>query len=484
MQGEQQPKRRFKLTTDLKIALFSYFVMGTTTWLLVGTTTLVSVILWAANTLQFQGYIAKTLSDTLTRETGIQITFESAIVPRWKNGHIRLNKVRVVREEEEALRKNYASMDLTIQQIDVKLSLWWFLEGNGLLKEMILKGVRGHVDRRRLVWTVEPADEQAAEAKKKESSEDEDTMTNETVKPHSPNEAFVPQSVGAFCFSKLTISDLYITLYNANPKRPLPVSIYSYKSAHLVRSTWLLHDLLYAEYVHGSFDDCLFTLNKPHLHNHPYRRLMINEDMDEDRDADEKWKFVECKLQGLNIDHLAENTTGPLNWITSGFIDINVHLLLPPFANTLPPAPNPSNPNARAEPRLLSQLPGINMDFKLVLTNLSASVPLSTPHMSYVNSALIQPIVLYLNTNYTELPLTFRSVIPQGRFWNAWYPGDCGFWDALSEGAGAAIEKAVSEQTTTPNIWKLIGLLNDGVRRGLLYYWRFHVLVFLGFSPE
>jgi hypothetical protein len=32
------------------------------------------------------GYIAKTLSDTLTRETGIQITFESAIVPRWKNG--------------------------------------------------------------------------------------------------------------------------------------------------------------------------------------------------------------------------------------------------------------------------------------------------------------------------------------------------------------------------------------------------------------
>jgi hypothetical protein len=98
--------------------------------------------------------------------------------------------------------------------------------------------------------------------------------------------------------------------------------------------------------VHGSFDDCLFTLNKPHLHNHPYRRLMINEDMDEDRDADEKcvacsatfliivarsvsvadfsyprlarWKFVECKLQGLNIDHLAENTTGPLNWITSG----------------------------------------------------------------------------------------------------------------------------------------------------------------------
>jgi hypothetical protein len=63
-------------------------------------------------------------------------------------------------------------------------------------------------------------------------------------------------------------------------------------SHHRVVHCRLLHDLLYAEYVHGSFDDCLFTLNKPHLHNHPYRRLMISEDMDEDRDADEK--YVAC----------------------------------------------------------------------------------------------------------------------------------------------------------------------------------------------
>jgi len=360
-------------------------------------------------------------------------------------------------------------MDLTIEQMDVKLSLWWFLEQKGLLKEMILKGVRGMFDRRQIVWIL-PAEEQLVTAP---SGWIPASLVGKCVSP----------DVGAFCLSKLIISDLYITLYNPNPKRPLPLSIYSYKSAHLVRSTWLLHDLLYADNAHGSFDNCLFTLNKPHLHNHPYQQLIISEDMDENRKEDEKWKFVECKLQGLNIDHLALNTTGPLNWITSGFIDINVHFLLPPFADTLPVAPNPSNPTVKVQPRLLSDLPGINMDFDLVLTNLSASVPLSTPHLSYVNSALIQPIVLYLNTNYTELPLVFRCAIPQGRFHNAWYPGDCGFWAALSEGAALAIEKAVSEQTTTPNIWKLISLLNDGLRRGLLYYWRFHVLVFLGFTP-
>lgn len=30
------------------------------------------------------------------------------------------------------------------------------------------------------------------------------------------------------------------------------------------------------------------------------------------------------------------------DYSSPGFIDINVHLLLPPFSNTLPPAPNPS----------------------------------------------------------------------------------------------------------------------------------------------
>lgn len=63
----------------------------------------------------------------------------------------------------------------------------------------------------------------------------------------------------------------------------------------------LLHDLLYAEYMHGSFDDCLFTLNKPHLHNHPYRDLMIAEDMDEERDADEKYAYIDSVLRFLRF---------------------------------------------------------------------------------------------------------------------------------------------------------------------------------------
>jgi hypothetical protein len=57
---------------------------------------------------------------------------------------------------------------------------------------------------------VAPTDEQA---EKKESGEGEEgtPADDEAVKPHPPANDVVQQNVGAFCFSKLTISDMYIT---------------------------------------------------------------------------------------------------------------------------------------------------------------------------------------------------------------------------------------------------------------------------------
>src|SRR5690349_19407249 len=44
--------------------------------------------------------------------------------------------------------ENHSIIDLTIDEIDVKLSMLWLLEGKGLVKEARIKGVRGTVDRR------------------------------------------------------------------------------------------------------------------------------------------------------------------------------------------------------------------------------------------------------------------------------------------------------------------------------------------------
>lgn len=128
-------------------------------------------------------YVARALSDYLTAETGSKIIFESAIVPKWKDSRISFKNVYVVRrptiardrpqsgvqataigydiinhplvhgngEEEEELRlpnlseedTNYTQFDLTIDSIDVTLSLWRWLDGKGLVKDAAVKGVRG-----------------------------------------------------------------------------------------------------------------------------------------------------------------------------------------------------------------------------------------------------------------------------------------------------------------------------------------------------
>ena len=104
-------------------------------WVFLGTTTLASVLLWFANTLNGQGVIADLLSKHLTRQTGLSISFETAIVPRWKEGRIRLTNVKVEISEADALKYNCSELHLFIKEIDVKLSAHWFLAGIKIYKD-------------------------------------------------------------------------------------------------------------------------------------------------------------------------------------------------------------------------------------------------------------------------------------------------------------------------------------------------------------
>ena len=130
-------------------------------------------------------YVARALSDYLTAETGVRIIFESAIVPKWKDSRISFKNVYVVcrpevardrpqsevqataigydisnhplihgsgEEEEEPHLPDlseedtrYTQFDLTIDSIDVTLSLWRWLDGKGLVEDAVIKGVRGVV---------------------------------------------------------------------------------------------------------------------------------------------------------------------------------------------------------------------------------------------------------------------------------------------------------------------------------------------------
>jgi mitochondrial distribution and morphology protein 31 len=112
-------------------------------------------------------YVAQSISNYLTSETGIMIVFESAIVPKWKDSRISFKNVYIARRSPTAVSHspddnyhieegktilepsdpyaNVTTFDLMVDSIDVTLSLWQWLDGKGLVKDAVVKGVRGVV---------------------------------------------------------------------------------------------------------------------------------------------------------------------------------------------------------------------------------------------------------------------------------------------------------------------------------------------------
>jgi hypothetical protein len=79
-------------------------------------------------------YLAYIVGKYLTRETGVQVEFGSAIVPHLKDGSIRLRDVIASRTfeglpESANINRNQSKFQLSIQSIDVKLSLLRLLKG-------------------------------------------------------------------------------------------------------------------------------------------------------------------------------------------------------------------------------------------------------------------------------------------------------------------------------------------------------------------
>jgi distribution and morphology protein 31 len=53
--------------------------------------------------------------------------------------------------------------------------------------------------------------------------------------------------------------------------------------------------------------------------------------------------------------------------------------------------------------------PSVFMHCSVTLNDLRASVPMSTPYISYMNNALVRPIVAYMNAHRTRIPLSFEA---------------------------------------------------------------------------
>lgn len=444
-------------------ALFSWILAAHVIWIIVGTTTFFSLTIFLINTVFAQETLAKWIGNYLTKSSGIKVVFESAVVPKWKDGVISFRKVFVSRrpgqgrakvskgsqisaaaaaaaiaqkerettegaEEEEDT--NYTQFDISIDTVNVTLSFSKWVNGKGLLKDVEIKGIRGVVDRTSV------------------------HALEEYVDPRTYKHEHEP---GDFELDSFKMEDLLVTIYQPDNFRPFSVSIYSCDLPQL-RKQWLFYDFLSANMMSGSFDNSLFTIHPRQTHNYTGSQISNSLDTEDGR----SWKkHNRIRIDGLNIDHLNRGYEGPFSWIYEGNVDIVADVMIPnenddsiakvmsdmydrmeaTVSNTHKHFSDHEhgledtqkrNQEDSKETESDQDKRFIIMDLRVHLNDVRAAVPIFTKDISYVNNALVRPIVAYINTKRTFIPVNCRVVKRAGEFDGSWTIYDSGLMDDLS----------------------------------------------------
>ena len=451
-------------------AFFSWVLLGHVLWIILGTTTFFSLAIFAVNTVFAQETLARWVGNYLTQSSGVKVVFESAIVPKWGDGVITFKNVYVSRrpgqgkgkvskgspeaaaavakatqlaeqskgtqsvQEEEDI--NYTQFDISLETVNVTLSFTKWFNSKGLLRDVEVKGVRGVIDRTHVHYTGEYVDPRSYKHK------------------HNP---------GDFEIDSFKMEDLLVTVYQPKGFRPFSVSIFSCDLPQL-RRQWLFYDFLSANMMSGSFDDSLFTIHPRQMHGHTGSELLNSTS---ENGAPSPWKkHSRIRIDGLNIDHLNRGVEGPFSWIHQGNVDIVADIMFPtdndeslakvmsslyerieaevtarPSNHTdshsdiikaeetgdgTPIETYPSSSKTDDDKRFLV------MDIRIHLNDVRATVPVFTRDLSYVNNALIRPIVAYINSRHTFIPINCRVVKRASEFDGSWTIFDSGLMGDLS----------------------------------------------------
>lgn len=437
--------------TDDYSAFFSWLVMGNALVLILGTTTFVLLVIFTINTVFAQELVARKVGEFITKNSKLTVTFEHAIVPGWSDGKISFKKCFVSRRpkairhfskgsQAEAYAKsldslefegepvddgNYTQFDLTIEEVNMSLSFRKWVNGTGIVDTLEVKGMRGVVDRTHVHW-----------------DPDDDARNYKNV-----------HQFGDFEFNDFRMEDVLFTLLQPANFRAFSVAIYNCELAKL-RKHWLFYDFLNANIMSGSYDNSLFTIHKR-------QRL---DDFDDDGSnksvAQLPWKRVtRLRLDSLNIDHLNTGLEGPFGWITSGKVDMIGDVMVPEqnkdfhvleIVSIITQSINKEatryiNPEIRdREDHILRLTNGSTtgsddiskyfvLDLTMRLNNVRALVPFKAPELSYVNYALIRPIVAYINLRNAFIEVKSRIVKNIEDFSGSWTVYDSLLMDDISE---------------------------------------------------
>ena len=448
-------------------AFFSWLVLGHVVWIVLGTTTFFSLAILAVNTVFAQETVAGWVGNYLTRSSGIKIVFESAIVPRWGDGVITFKNVFVSRRPghgkgevskgspatvaaaaaatvQSAMDNgavdedsNFTQFDVSLDTVNVTLSFNKWFNSKGLLRDVEIRGVRGVIDRTSV------------------------HLNGDEKDPRSFKHEHIP---GDFEIDSFKMSDLLVTVYQPNDFRPFEVSIFNC-DLPLLRKQWLFYDFLSANQISGHIDESIFSLHP--RQDHSFVGSNFGSRTEVNGGGASPWKkSSRLRIDALNIDHLNRGVEGPFGWINQGNVDIVADIMFPPdddeslgklmsdfydrmeatvMSNKIVQVQSPPESTTMGQQLESSEAKAnlesnrtedhnrlLVMDLRVHLNDIRAAVPIFNKDLSYVNNALVRPIVAYMNSRHTFIPIHCRIVKRVNEFDGSWTIFDSGLMDDMS----------------------------------------------------
>lgn len=465
-------KSHLPFNSDDYSAIFSWLFIGNLALFILGTTTFVSLVLLTVNTVFAQTFLAEKVGNFITQNTGLTVYFENAIVPDWRDGKLVFTRCFVSKRPKGSKRfskksqavamadalddnpskvedkstepvddGNYTQFDLTIEEVQLSLSFKKWMNGKGIIENLTVKGVRGVVDRTHVFWN------------------EGDSATN-YKNIHRP---------GDWEIEDFKLEDVMVKLMQPNGFRHFNFSIFNCHLA-VLRKNWLFYDFLNANNMSGSYDDSLFTIHKrQRIDDYGASFLGLNGGVEVLDDSNKRlpWKRVtRLRVDGLNVDHLNTGLEGPFGWITKGDVDMVGDVMVPEeegdfnvgeLVQLITQSISKQTRKKNTESLNANLSKYFVMDLKVRLNNVRATVPLFTDELSYVNNALIRPIVGYINSRKTYIPIECRIVKNINDFDGSWTIYDSLLMDDMQAEVYDAFERYVADERVRSERAKKIG---------------------------
>lgn len=311
------------------------------------------------------------------------------------HGTLVIKGARLRRSAEDA-GTAYSACDVTVERIELHLSLARFVKGLGLVRNCAADGIRGLVDRRHVIhYDAAHSSTDSHPASLPQTTDQPTAMEYATRTSHHRH----GKNSFRFNLDQVTVSDLLLTVLSPDNFRPYTVSVLSAKLPRL-RSDWFFLDLLSAESIVGMFDRCLFS-----LHGRQSAHGGI---------GDSRWRHF--KIDGIRVDHV-KGEQGLMSWFDRGAIDVDAFISI--------------------------EADRVRLTADFTLRDLHATAPATA---SLKNAALIRPVTAYLNDNRPYITVHGESSIPMGMMQEGWSVYDTGIASAMTRAVSADVIRRANSQ--------------------------------------